>query len=123
MTGAEHYDEALRLLAEAGRLTEAADERRRRADLAAYEARDRLAGREYERDARDNDRQARRCRETAQVHATLALAAASALGAIMSTTAPYPSTSRQLAEDDHTDDAASEWHSRITIAGEDTQNG
>lgn len=123
MTGPEHYDEAIRLLKQARYWDDDADECRRRGDLVAFETSDRRARAEHDREARESDRKARRCRVDAQVHATLAHAAASALGAIMSTTAPYPSTSRQLAEDDHTDDAASDWHARITIAGEDTQNG
>lgn len=123
MTGAEHYDEALRLLAESGRWSDDVDACRRRGDLVAFETGDRRARAEHDREALESSRKARRCMDAAQVHATLANAAASALTAITNTTAVYPAPGRQLADDDHTHDAACDWHARITTEGEDNHRG
>ncbi|UVF60737.1 hypothetical protein SEA_BOBBOB_49 [Gordonia phage BobBob] len=78
----KHYNEAVRLLAEAGRHTEIADERRRRGNLAAFEAGDRRASREHDLEARESAAKARILRETAQVHATLAVAQVTAAAAL-----------------------------------------
>ncbi|AXH46627.1 hypothetical protein KNT97_gp50 [Gordonia phage Rofo] len=82
MTGAEHYDQALRLLAAAGRWSDDADECRRRGTLAAVEAGDRRASREHDLEARESAAKARILRETAQVHATLAVAQVTAAAAL-----------------------------------------
>ncbi|QDF19475.1 hypothetical protein KNU66_gp53 [Gordonia phage McKinley] len=80
--GTEHYDEALRLLAEAGRWTDDAEECRRRGNLAAFNAGDRRASREHDLEARESAAKARILRETAQVHATLAVAQVTAAAAL-----------------------------------------
>ncbi|QUE25924.1 hypothetical protein SEA_FITZGERALD_49 [Gordonia phage Fitzgerald] len=113
MTGAEHYDVALQLLAAAGRWSDDADECRRRGTLAAVEVGDRRASREHDLDARESDRKARRCRDDALIHATLAQAAATALQTVNS------GLRHDL--DDAVEDAFNDWHT--AIAGKENRNG
>ncbi|UTN93128.1 hypothetical protein SEA_PHAUCI_41 [Gordonia Phage Phauci] len=113
MTGPEHYATAEQLLRVAKRWDEDADECRRRGDLVAFETSDRRSRSEHDREARESDRKARRCRVDAQVHATLAQAAATALETVNSGLRPDL--------DDAVEDTFNDWHTAIT--GKEHRNG